>query len=97
MDINLRGLATARNGVKLLMEGIPACLSERQLHALFTPFGTVTSAHVVLPSIGLSPGFGYVYMTRRRDAEKACLALDGIALRGEFVSVQVVREETARV
>jgi RNA recognition motif-containing protein len=90
MDINAPGLAKEQRGVKLLVEGVPGFFTPQQLHALFLPFGTVVSAHIVLPSIGQSPGFGYVYMKRRQDAEKACQALEGFTLRGGLVSVHVV-------
>ena len=97
MDLDPQGLMKDGRGVKLLVEGIPSFLTHQQLHALFLPFGTVVCAHVALPAIGSSHGFGYVYMKTRADANKARNASKAMAAGGVLTGVQLVDDEEASV
>jgi hypothetical protein len=94
MDIDTQGLMKEGRGVKLLVEGIPRFLTHQQLYALFLPFGTVVGAHIALPAIGDSQGFGYVYMKTLTDANKACDVFKGMATDRVFACVQIVEDET---
>lgn len=57
-------------GFKLVVEGLSSCWTNRQLAELFAPFGTVLAAHIVLPALGPSSGFGYVYMENERTKQR---------------------------
>ena len=60
----------------LYIKNIGKALTKEQLEELFKPFGTITSAVVVMDSEGKSRGFGFVNFSTHEEAEKAQKAMD---------------------
>lgn len=70
---------------------------EEALRALFTPFGTVTSAKVITDrESGQSRGFGFVEMDVDAEAQAAMKSLDKKEIEGRSLSVSVAKEKAPR-
>lgn len=77
---------------KLFVGGIPYSLINQQLQDLFTKFGTVTSAKIVIDIYsGNSKGFAFVEMPNDSEAQTAIKELDGFGLEGRKIGVSVAR------
>ena len=61
----------------LIVDGLPLSMTSENLTDLFTPFGKVTWARVVMDRYRRSMSYGYVVMEADADAGKAVEALDG--------------------
>ena len=61
----------------LIVDGLPLSMTSRDLIELFSPFGKVAWARVVLDRYGRSLAYGYVVMDATTDAANAIDALDG--------------------
>ena len=66
----------------LIVDGLPLSMTSEHLTDLFTPFGKVTWARVVMDRYRRSLSYGYVVMEADADAAKAVEALDGKNLGG---------------
>ena len=66
----------------LIVDGLPLSMTSETLTNLFTPFGKVTWARVVMDRYRRSLSYGYVVMEVDADAAKAVEALDGKNLGG---------------
>jgi len=67
-------------------------VTEGQLRALFEDFGGVTSASLITDKYsGESKGFGFVEMDKQQDAEEAIKSLNGRALDGRNLTVNLAR------
>jgi len=63
---------------KLYVGNLPGSATKRDLQNLFTPYGTVLAAEVVMDhDTGQSKGFGFVEMGTEQEAEAAIAALSG--------------------
>ena len=63
-------------------------VKEEDLQNLFTPFGEVASAKIVMNHYsGQSKGFGFVEMPNNTDADKAIKALQGQELQGKNIKI----------
>ena len=72
-------------------------LTEPELQALFTPFGTVESVAVVTDrDTGRSRGFGFVEMPDASQANQAMAALNGKDMGGRPLTVNEARQKTDR-
>ena len=72
-------------------------VTEGQLRALFEPFGAVESASLVTDKYsGESKGFGFVEMGKQVEAEEAIKQLNGRALGGRNLTVNLARPRNAR-
>lgn len=70
---------------------------EEALRALFTPFGTVSSAKVITDrESGQSRGFGFVEMDVDAEAQAAMKSLDKKEIEGRSLSVSVAKEKAPR-
>jgi RNA recognition motif-containing protein len=69
-------------------------VTDEELKALFTPFGEVTSAKVVMErETGRSRGFGFVEMADKA-AQEAMKDLEGKQVDGRAISVSQARPKT---
>lgn len=75
--------------MRLLVRNMSRQTTEKDLLALFTPFGAVQSCVIVNDQeTGLSKGFGFVEMPKPGDAKAAMLQLNGRELDGETIRVK---------
>ncbi len=71
--------------------------NDETLRALFTPFGNVTSAKVILDrDSGQSRGFGFVEMDVVAEAQTAMKSLNNKEIEGRALSVSVAKERPPR-
>lgn len=67
-------------------------VTDGQLRALFEPFGDVESVNLITDKYsGESKGFGFVEMAKQADAEKAIKELNGQAIDGRSLKVNMAR------
>lgn len=70
-------------------------VNDDDLMKLFTPYGQVTSAKVILDrETGRSRGFGFVEMPVDEEAKKAIKELEGKPVEGRSLSVSEARPKT---
>lgn len=71
--------------------------SEEDLQNLFSQFGIVTSAKIILDKMtNRSRGFAFVEMTSREEGETAINALNGKEIEGRSLSVSIARQREER-
>lgn len=72
-------------------------LSQNDLQELFAQFGPVKSANIIEDrETGRSKGFGFVEMENTEDGEKAIEGLNGEAIDGRNLTVNVARPREER-
>ncbi|VUZ26973.1 Uncharacterised protein [uncultured Comamonas sp.] len=77
---------------KLYVGNLPYALRDNDLQQVFSPFGSVTSAKVMLErDTGRSKGFGFVEMGDTAQAQAAIAALHGKDLGGRSLVVNIAR------
>lgn len=82
---------------KLYVGNLPYQTSESELQDLFTPFGTVKSAKVIVDrDTGKSKGFGFVEMSSENEAQDAIKNLDGKENNGRSIRVNIAQERERR-
>ena len=75
--------------MRLLVRNMSRKTTEKDLRALFEPFGPVQSCVIVNDQeTGISKGFGFVEMPKPGDAKAAMLQLNGRELDGETIRVK---------
>lgn len=83
-----RGESDSQGPPKLIVRNLPWSIKEpAQLAALFTGYAEVK--HAILPkkSPGLSPGFGFVMLRRRKEADHALRSVNGKIIEGRKLAV----------
>lgn len=82
---------------KLFVGNLSWNTDDQALQDAFTPYGEITSAHVVTDrESGRSRGFGFVEFADDAAAKAACEALEGSDLDGRTIHVSVARPPKAR-
>lgn len=77
---------------KIFVGGIPYSVTNQQLEELFTKFGAVSSAKIIVDIYsGQSKGFAFVEMANDEEAKAAIKELDGYALEGRKIGVSQAR------
>lgn len=72
-------------------------VTEGQLQALFEEFGAVAKASLITDKYsGQSKGFGFVEMDKQNEAEEAIKKLNGLALDGRNLTVNLARPRNER-
>lgn len=72
-------------------------VTEGQLQALFEEFGTVATVSLIKDKFsGESKGFGFVEMEKQAEAEEAIKNLNGRALDGRNLTVNLARPRNER-
>src|SRR5437763_16016257 len=79
-------------GRKLYVGNLAYGVSSSDLEQLFTPFGTVQSAQVIMDrDTGRSKGFGFVEMGSDGEAQAAIAAMNGKDVDGRQLTVNEAR------
>ena len=77
---------------KIFVGGVPYSMTNQQLQDLFTKFGAVTSAKIIIDIYSdQSKGFAFVEMLDDSEAKKAIKELDGFGIDGRKIGVSVAR------
>ncbi|HEY5813431.1 MAG TPA: RNA-binding protein [Terrimicrobiaceae bacterium] len=88
---------TYRNIMKLYVGNLSFQTTEGALEELFTQFGTVTEAMLVMDKMTQRPrGFGFVTMGSNDEAQKAIEALNGKNVDGRNLIVNEARPREER-
>jgi len=84
-------------GNKLFVGGLPFSVTDDELSALFTEYGTVTSATVIKDKFtDRSKGFGFVEMSSDAEAQAAINGLHDREVGGRKITVNVARPKEDR-
>lgn len=79
-------------GKKLYVGNLSYSIGDSNLQDLFSAYGTVTSAQVVMDrETGRSKGFGFVEMGTDQEANAAISALNGKEVEGRALTVNEAR------
>ena len=82
---------------RLFVGGIPRSITDAQLQEMFSKFGTVVSANVIIDrDTGRGKGFGFVEMETDEQANAAIEKLNGTELEGRKIAVNVARPREER-
>ncbi|HAJ78866.1 MAG TPA: RNA-binding protein [Fibrobacteres bacterium] len=82
-------------GKKLYVGNLSYSIGDSALQELFTPFGTVASAQVIMDrETGRAKGFGFVEMGTDEEANAAIAALNGKEIEGRALTVNEARPKT---
>ncbi len=85
------------NGKKLYVGNLPYSVSSNELESLFSQFGTVESAQVIIDrDTGRSKGFGFVEMSTHEEAQAAIDGLSGKEINGRALTVNEARPREER-
>ena len=80
---------------KIFVGNLDFDITEPSLRALFEPYGTVESVHVVTDrETGRARGFAFVEMADSAEADRAIAALNGTNLEGRLLNVNEARPKT---
>ena len=83
--------------MNLYVGNLPYTFTNEDLEQLFTPYGTITSAQVIMDRhTGRSRGFGFVDMESDEDGRKAIEELDGSDSGGRRLTVNEARPREER-
>ena len=83
--------------INIYVGNLPYSITDDELGELFTPFGELSSAKVIMDrDSGRSKGFGFVEMVDNADAEEAIRALDGSSVSGRNIRVNEARPREPR-
>ncbi len=83
---------------KLFVGNLPFAMTDAQLGEIFSAYGTVTSANVVVDKFSKrSKGFGFVEFESDEDAAKAMQALDNSEQMGRNIAVKEALPKPDRV
>lgn len=75
--------------MKILVRNLARSVTQKELEALFLPYGQVASCVIVLDSAtGKSKGFGFVEMNDPRQAIKAIKGLNTLRVHGTGIRVK---------
>jgi cold-inducible RNA-binding protein len=84
-------------GKKLYVGNLSYEVSKSDFEALFTPFGKVVSADIIVDRMtGRGKGFGFVEMSTQEEAEKAIAALNGTQHEGRTLTVNISKPREDR-
>ncbi|XP_019458017.1 PREDICTED: cold-inducible RNA-binding protein B-like [Lupinus angustifolius] len=83
-----------RMGTKLFISRLSFFTTTEQLKDLFSPFGVITEANLVLdPRTRRPKGFGFVSYESEIQAEKAIKAMNGRIVDGRLIFVEPAKVE----
>ena len=78
--------------MNIYVGNLPYHLSENDLKGLFTPFGRISSANLIIDrQSGKSRGFGFIVMPSNEEAKAAIVALHNKAVNGRRLRVNESR------
>ncbi|XP_056378390.1 polyadenylate-binding protein 1-like isoform X2 [Hyla sarda] len=82
-------------GVNLYIKNLANCIDDRRLYQAFSPFGTITSARVMMEG-GRSKGFGFVCFSSPREATKAVTEMNGRIIASKPLYVALAQRKQDR-
>lgn len=83
---------------KLFVGNLPFAMTDADLNSVFSAYGTVTSANVVIDKFSKrSKGFGFVEFENDEDAAKAMEALNNSEQMGRNIAVKEALPKPDRV
>ena len=83
---------------KLFVGNLPFTMADADLNTIFSAYGTVTSANVVIDKFSKrSKGFGFVEFESEEDAMKAMEALNNSEQMGRNIAVKEALPKPDRV
>ena len=83
---------------KLFVGNLPFTMADADLSTIFSAYGTVTSANVVIDKFSKrSKGFGFVEFENEEDAAKAMEALNNSEQMGRNIAVKEALPKPDRV
>src|SRR5881628_2377282 len=84
-------------GSKLYVGNLTYGVSDSDLEQMFTPYGTVRSAQVIMDrDTGRSKGFGFVEMGSDQEAQAAIAAMSGKEVDGRQLTVNEAKPREDR-
>jgi RNA recognition motif-containing protein len=84
-------------GIKLYVGSLPYSVNDQSLQEMFSPFGTVDSAKVIMDRYsGQSKGFGFVEMADEQEGLAAIEKLNGSDCGGRNLTVSKARPPEPR-
>jgi len=82
---------------RLFVAGLPFSFDDQALSGLFTPYGKVESANVIIDrDTGRSKGFGFVEMSTPQEASDAIAKLNDSEVEGRKIVVNIARPREER-
>lgn len=72
---------------RIFVGGISANTTESELHELFSHYGVVTNAKIILDRAGVSKGYGFVTFDTEEDAQRAQASGNNIMLRDRRLNI----------
>lgn len=87
---------TKSQGVNLFIKNLDDSIDDEKLREEFTPFGTITSAKVMLDDAGKSKGFGFVAFTSPDEASKALTEMNQHMLANKPLYVALAQKKDVR-
>ncbi len=83
--------------VKLYVGNLPYHISDRELADLFSKYGRVQSASVIVDKFsGKSKGFGFVELDSDEEAQRAIKDLNGKEMDNRTINVSIARPKEER-
>jgi RNA recognition motif-containing protein len=83
--------------MNIYVGNLPWAVNDEELHKLFSDFGEVSSANVIMDKFsGRSKGFGFVEMPNDGDAEAAINALNDKEVNGRNLRVNQAKPREDR-
>ncbi|XP_059827769.1 polyadenylate-binding protein 1-like isoform X2 [Hypanus sabinus] len=86
---------TKYQGTNLYVKNLDKCIDDEQLRKEFSPFGTITSAKVMMEH-GRSKGFGFVCFSSPEEATKAVTEMNGRILSTKPLYVVLAQRKEER-
>jgi RNA recognition motif-containing protein len=82
---------------RVYVGGLSYATTNKQLEALFSQYGTVESARIIIDKFtGRSKGFGFVEMSSSAQAQSAIRALNGTEFDGRNLTVNEAHPQERR-
>ncbi|MCC6202841.1 MAG: RNA-binding protein [Gammaproteobacteria bacterium] len=76
--------------MNIYVGNLPYKMGDEELRALFTPFGSVQSAQVIVDRrSGRSRGYGFVEMADAAEGERAIAQLNGSEIQGRALRISI--------
>jgi len=82
------------SGYCLFVYNLPRDTTDAALRSLFSSFGSITSANVMVDYNGLCKGFGFVNFEKKEDAQKAVKEMNGRIVKNNSLSVSFKTDKT---
>lgn len=83
-------------GVNLFVKNLDDLIDSEKLEEEFKPFGTITSARVMVDDVGKSKGFGFVCFSSPEEATKAITEMNQRMIQGKPLYVALAQRKDVR-